>query len=315
MNTLQLVLGVNERLGGNWTSSQLLSVLDDLLMYAVESVVRNTDWMDSVVASVITWYTDNTRRKIASNTKYDPIDALLSFMVASDVDYKMDILRKMGLERGLWFKALRTFLNTCPKETSEIHNAIYLVKPGRSLQVVRRDVQIWYDLAVDMKSMIMEKYMRHVGNHALYLKRKNPAISLDDAVQNLFISLGTAIDKCSSDKGTLTTYVNQWFMSAQSKSRHQEYGLAYTVPDNVRQQFYDGRPSNMYVPLDDLYASGDFDEESSSKPHTEVEGMQSTLHFLKLARHADPTGFARVALKIQELPPFLYPVNTDSSRH
>lgn len=303
-NTLLNVLSVQESIDHNYTSNQLLTVLDTALFYAVEAIVRNTNWFDVVLTSVINWYSENTRRKISSTVqKEDVFSKLISIILSSDPEYKMAQLKKLSLERSLWFKACKVFVNLCPETTNSYHDFQFMKLANGSLYVARRDAQYWLNVASKMKSQIMEKYMRKVGKQAMYSKKKNPDIDLEDAVQNLTVSLSQAIDKCSSDRGTLTTYIDQWFMSAQTKSRGEEYGTAYTIPDTVRKEFYKGRPPNIYVHLDTLVDEGreDMISDIGKDPIDEISTDNLRVHLLLLAKHADPKGYGRFALGIDEI--------------
>lgn len=303
-NTLLNVLSIQETIGSNYTSNQLLTVLDTALFYAVEAIVRNTNWLDVVLSSVINWYSENTRRKISSTLSKDEVfSKLISILLSEDIDYKIEQLKKLSLERSLWFKTCKIFVSLCPDNTSRFHNFQFLKRESGSLYIAKRDAQYWLNVAIKMKSQIMEKYMRSVGKQALYAKKKNPDINLEDAVQNLTVSLSQAIDKCSSDRGTLTTYISQWFMSAQTKSRGEEYGTAYTIPDTVRKEFYKGRPPNIYVNLDYLVSEGkeDLISDTGADPIEEISSTNLRRHLLLLAKHADPDGYGRFAMGLDEI--------------
>lgn len=304
-NTLLNVLSVSESLDVNYTSSQLLSVLDNALFYAVEAIIRNTNWMNLVLSNVITWYSENARRKISSMaTKDEVYGTLISVILSTDPDYKIEKLKELQLERSLWFKSVRMFTINCPEYTTSFHSFQFLKLEEGSLYVARRDALYWLGVAEKMKRQIMEKYMRFVGKQAVYAKRKHPDIDLDDTVQNFTIALSQAIDKCSSDRGTLTSYINQWFMSAQTRSRGEEYGTAYSVPDSVRKEFFKGRPSNIYVSFQDLLKDGESDNilpQYANDPVNDIENEDDRAHILRLARHADPLGYARFQLGLKEI--------------
>lgn len=308
-NTLLNVLSVQENIDQNYTSSQLLSVLDQCLFYAVEAIVRNTNWLNMVLSNVVTWYCDNTRRKISSNAsnRDEVFSKLISVMLSTDIDYKLEQLRLLQLERSIWFRACRMFVENCPEHTTHIHNFQFQKLHDGSLFTARRDALYWLGVAEEMKKSIMLKYMRHVGKQAAYAKKKNPDIDLDDTVQNFTVALSQAIDKCSPDRGTLTTYINQWFMSAQARSRGEEYGIAYVIPDSYRKEFFNGKPSNLYVSIHDLMKEGGDDilPQGSNDPVNDIQDESDRHHILKLAKHADPKGYARFSLGLTEILPEL----------
>lgn len=306
-NTLLNVLSVQENIDTNYTSSQLLSALDLALFYSIEAIMRNTNWLNIILSKVVTWYCDNTRRKISSNTnnRNEVFSKLISIMLSTDIDYKLEQLRALHLERSIWFRACRMFIDACPEYTTHLHNFKFLKLSGGSLYIARRDAAYWLSVAEEMKKSIMLKYMRHVGKQASYAKKKNPDIDLDDTVQNLTVALSQAIDKCSSDRGTLTTYINQWFMSAQARSRGEEYGIAYVIPDSYRKEFFSGKPSNIYVSIHDIMKEGSDDiiPQVKNDPVDGIEEDSTRLHILRLAKHADPKGYGRFYLGLNEILP------------
>lgn len=305
--TLHALFSVKEGLTENHTSDQLLTVLDNLLYLAVDSVVRHTNWLDLTISNLITWYTDNTRRKIASNVadKSEVFDCLVTILMSRDPDFKMKVIRSMQMERSFWFRFLRIFVESCPDHTSSFHDFIFLTRSGGSLKIAKRDAAYWYNNAVKMKRLIMEKYLRYVGKQAVYAKKKNPELNLDDCVQNFSIALMQAVDKCSSDKGTLTTYISQWLFSAQSKSKNESYGIAYTIPDNKRKEYASlglSSPSNYYVPIQDVVNDeGEVGESYTYSPTQAVDSEDYSRHILKLAKHADPVGYGRYLLGLSEI--------------
>jgi hypothetical protein len=204
----------------------------------------------------------------------------------------------MEMERNVWMSSCKMFASA-PIDCNPLNSnrVFYKERCGKDLWVAVRDVSYWLGKAHEMKSRIMEKYLRFTLTMAnSYYKNSHTSIDLDDLIQNFTLAVSKAIDKCSVNQGTLTSYIQQWMRSAQNSSASgHEYGIAYSVPQASRKSFLDGRSPNIYVPIDDeevlMVASID----------TSVEDQSQLNHIRLLAKHADPRGFARLQLGIQEI--------------
>ena len=281
--------GVKEVLSDNFTSSQLLGSLDILLFNALDSVIEHTDWLDLVIGKVILWYGDNKKRKLSPIPKDDFMEYCFLFL-CSDVSGKQRIIRLLEMERNVWISSLKLFTqSTTSTDPLDPMRVAYRQKPNGDLWVANRDVTYWLDKALEMKKRIMEKYMRYTITMArAYYKGASTDIDLDELIQNFILAVSKAIDKCSTNHGTLTAYIGQWMRSAQNSSASgHEYGVAYIVPHSMRKQFAQGRVPNIYVTIDSE------EVQSVTEEDTSIEDESENRKIRLLAKHADPTGLAR----------------------
>ena len=281
--------GVKEVLSDNFTSSQLLGSLDILLFNAIDCIIEHTDWLDLVVGKVILWYGDNKKRKLSPIPKDDFLELCFLFL-CSDTGGKQKIVRRLEMERNVWISSLKLFCHsTTSLDPLDPMRVAYKQKPNGDLWVANRDVTYWLDKALEMKKRIMEKYMRYTVTMArAYYKGSNTDIDLDDLIQNFILAVSKAIDKCSTNHGTLTAYIGQWMRSAQNSSASgHEYGVAYSVPHSLRKQFSVGRVPNIYVPMESA------EVQSVTEEDTILEDESERLKIRLLAKHADPSGLAR----------------------
>jgi hypothetical protein len=294
---------VTETIGENYTSSQLLSVLDSLIFYALDAIIDHTSWLDLVVGNVLVWYGDNRKRKLSPLPKHQVLERCFLFVTTPSKEHKKELIRVMELERSLWFNACRLFTEgageALSREMPDRLRIAYMENHDGDLYVAVRDCLYWIQVAQEMKRRIMEKYMRFTVTMAnAYMKGANTRIDLDDLIQNFVLAVSKAIDKCSANQGTLTSYIQQWIRSAQSSSSSShEYGVAYSVPPAIRKQFTDNRRvPNIALPLDCDEAI----TKATPGPEELCENEDEIQKIRLLAKHADPSGLARLYHGIQE---------------
>jgi hypothetical protein len=311
--SLDTLKTVKERLDHNYTSYQLLTVLDKLLWKALWPIVCNTEFIDRVLANVLGWSSSNPRRKLSSLPKERFTTYVVAYLAADDPRTKFRVLKRMRLERNILFHVLDRFNRLCdsyPRTTTpppSIINSVRATQPNR-LWFASRESCYWHQQASDFKSMIVEKYMRFVMMEAqsFYQQQRqhNPHLTfdLDDIAQNFILTVSKAIDKCDAQQGTLTSYIQNWIKDAKGNpSLRGEYGIAYTIPASQRRSIAlseKDKTVNISISL----ACEDLNElESVSNTEQEYERQQLTDTIRLLAKRADPLGISRMFLGVQEI--------------
>jgi hypothetical protein len=303
---------VNEQLSHNYTSYQLLSVLDKLIWKAMWPIINSTNYFDRVLASVLAWSAVNPRRKISSLPRDRLTTYAVAFLASEDPKMKMRILRKMRLERNIPLFVIDRFLaltdgHPVEKPEPELIDAL-CIKDLQNLWFAVRECGYWRQHAIDFKGMILEKYMRLVMMEAqMFYKQQrtnNPHLNfdLDDIAQNFVLAVDKAVNKCDAHQGTLTSYIQNWIKDAKGNPQLRgEYGIAYTIPASQRRSMAkadDPKAVNISVSIDStemLELASDTDIEK------ELERKQTISHIRLLAKRVDPTGIARMFLGIGEV--------------
>ena len=302
---------IKERLQKNYSSYQLLSTLDNYLFRAAKPIIETTNWLDFTVANVVGWNAMNPRRKISTLDRDVWHRYQFAFLVSDDPVLKYQILRKMRLERNILFTALDRFMSVLPNDPSQIRNPKALVSVGcfnpDELWAAVQECRFWYGLAVSMKGMIIEKYMRLVFVEAVnfhnYQRQLNPALTydLEEIAQNFIANVAKAIDKCDTHHGTLTTYIRNWLQDAKSNPRTRgEYGVAYAIPPSKRKAVAMKEDDTVNIALSMDAESVQLAEAAETAESNLVrnQGLQLTR---QLAKEVDPAGIGRLFLGIQEI--------------
>lgn len=311
-NALDSLKKVKEQLGHNYTSFQLLSVLDQLLWKSMWPILRTTDYFDRVLAIVIGWSATNPRRKLSSLPKERFNTYALAYLAADTPKTKLRILKKMRIERNVLFYVVGKFLDVLrdappARPTAKIVNALS-VFDHEGLWFAARESEYWHQQSIAFKGMIMEKYMRFVMMEAQMFHKQqrhhNPHLNfdIDDIAQNFILAVNKAIDKCDAQQGTLTSYIQNWIKDAKGNPQLRgEYGIAYTIPASQRRAVALS-PKNKAV---NISVSIDSEElrnlRSDSNVEEEFERGRTIKMVRLLAKRADPTGISRMFLGIGEI--------------
>lgn len=314
-NVLGVLKQVKERLPDNYSSHQLLSTLDMLLLHACYPIIERTRFFDRHLGIISGWYSSAARRKIASLPSKDRFTALASaFIVSNDTETRVEIWKKIKLERTIVFWLLNHWLeqmsgwteaiaeNNSEKQRSCERKACFVIHSS-VFQIVQH-VEFWRNKASEFKQMLMEKYMRYVmveaNNFYQYHRTNNPHMQfdLDEVAQDFCLAVSKAIDKCDSEKGTLTSYIQNWLHDA--RTNRSEYGTAFSLPSNQRRAIAKGTSeiNNISISLD-----AEEVQEIASDSDVEEHLFRSTIvtKVQKLAKSVDPLGIGRISLKITEI--------------
>lgn len=303
---------VKENLSGNYTTSQLLQTLDIMLFSAIDEVIDSGQWLDTCVGQILTWYANSRRRKLSSCRKEETLKLLYLFLVVDNEEKKL-LIRRMELDRSIWIFLIQIFLNHSKAAYREIRASDYgkyvmLCEDIRNklrgnnttdFYSVHRNVDMWLREALQFRNWMAEKYMRHVTNQAnSYYRKSSAQLSLDEILQNFMAAVYKAIDKCSSNMGTLTTVVNNEIRGVFTSKRHQiDYGIAYDIPNNFKQQIAATNTTNFSSSLD----SDDALSLSVDGPDALIERLSEIHNFRRVMKKYDKTGVARLSLGVGEI--------------
>lgn len=226
-----------EKIKDNYSSGQLIDVLDELLINAIRPMLESTTWMDSYVANILSWYNTNNKRKISTVPKPKLMTLLTTFLLLTDVDEKIDCLKQMRLERSFLFSALSDWLKLAncyvdavvrweasgrqlvgeESRVKVLRKTLCARKDGRDLHLATLDTAFWEHNAVAFKMAIIEKYHRSMIMEAksVYV-RMDHRLDLEDLIQDMAVVTSKAIDKYDQSRGTLTTHIEWWWTSVKS---------------------------------------------------------------------------------------------------
>ena len=302
--------GVQETIKDNYSSAQYMQVWDELLYNALSPILSCSNIAEIILSDVLHFYTENHRRKISSLKKEEALTNFFLFLAAPS-SMKVKRLMALRLERSVLRLIISSFL-----EKTKLYQELEIEKarnPNNSrtqdfiktieikigfnktedLYSTISTVKFWDNQAATFKNQLLEKYTRLIVTNAQsFYAENNSSMKLDDIIQNLFVFTSRALDKYDSEKGTLTTYIQNWLLHAKNISAVQEDGTAFLLPSAKR-----GEIENISVSIDDKEVLQLEDENS----RIDLESLSIQKRVQLLAKIADPIGLGRLSFGISEI--------------
>ena len=293
---------IKENIGDNWSSSQYTEVLDKLLYESIHAILLTSDFIDNFIAAVIAWYSTNARRKISNVSKDALLTKMFTFLMVDEPDVKLKLIKGMRLERNLWVICISNWLSATSKYR-ETSNFLVEKRSTAKLKYLKRvelsvkhragsdlysgiaTCSTWFSLYLEFRSYILEKYTRLVITRAQqqYTAMQH-TVELDDIIQVFMLSASKALDKFDLRKGSLTSYIQRWFLNAKNVCWKDAY-RNHTSLDALQEDSH-------YAQL-----------HSDTDVVAEVDRMQTITRVRLLAKRADPIGLGRLTLGIEEVLP------------
>lgn len=259
------LLAVKEQIETNLSSHCLAQTLDDLIFRFMEIAIRDTTFVESTIVELIVHVFTDSRRKLSTVPKQELQDQLFSFIVSEKPDKKQKLLRDARIERSVYFRILEIFIKIAEEYLTELPKALATLEPTPKMLELETQAQsrtnnfhavcsstiFWSKPIYDFRNMIVEKFIRLAkveANKAASNTALN--ISKDDLHKGFIMSMFKAIDKYDSASGTLTNYIQMWFMDAKTNQNYHEEGVAYSIPTQVRRKLLDNGVVNIAQPID-----------------------------------------------------------------
>lgn len=276
------LLCLKERLTENLSSFQIAATLDDLILKALTPILE-TGILEKCLVEVLPFTMSNKRRKFSAMDREDFIDKLFTLIVTTNNSNKIAIIKELRLERTIYFTTFKLFFNATEQLDANFQaytsSPLYsreesiayenLLNMASSLNMSinqmisrRQEALYWYNLAIQFKQMVTEKFVRLAYVEASKaITSTNLNISKSDLFRDLIMSISKAIDKYDSAEGPLTNYIKWWFMDAKNNAQgSHEYGIAYKIPIAQRRKLLESGAINMTVELNEQISSETPDE-------------------------------------------------------
>ncbi len=278
-----------ETIRENLSSYQYLKILDDLIYNSLFCIIEGTRFTESFFSQILGWQTLNPKRKICGVGKEKLSAYIVTFLLLDSPVKKLEILKRIRFDRTILLECLRTWLSTLDgyKELSieeptiqglrklAKYHSVSLVRDNHSVHSTFTQTEYWFMKANEFKTLILEKYNRLCLNAAQrdYVELQGK-VNLDDIIQTyLFVAL-KAIDRCDTNKGVLTSFIQTWLLSAKN-----------VVIDK-------------YIDKQDNTSIEEIEDVAIEVPEDKTELVLSVKLIAKIF---DPEGYGRLSLGIQDV--------------
>jgi hypothetical protein len=308
---------IKEAIPTNLTSFQYLSVLDDLVYKAVFPIIEGTRFVDTYLAQVLGWQTQNPKRKTSGVGRQIFTAQITLYFLVDDPKPKLKIIQKLRLDRAILFELIRRWSSMAceieelglahptPENIMRLHelHAVCNVRRGYSLHSIYTHSNYWYREAARFKTRILEKYTRLCLNTAQrdYVQLGH-RIDLEDIIQVYLLTASKAIDKCDTEKGVLTTHIQNWLLSAKNVvianhlQGHQQHNKRSSTDPHHPHPHSGALVGSLMesVPLEDI-------ESMAAEESDEQQSIENVASVRKIAKGFDPSGVARILMGITEV--------------
>lgn len=258
----------------NLSDGQIDWLLDDLIRRAITPLARTSDFLQQLSADVFKQsFTDN-RRKVSPVDRDKCYSLLFEILNTDDPELHVRNFMDAKIERNLTHEALvkitqyedeyrrlyadQSINNTSIPRVEAIHR-IFGVRSPDDFCVALAEASYWtseYEAFRNSIVMSFDKLARATTNSII---RNTPlVIDKDDMYKNMMMGAQRAVDKFTSMKGTLASYVRLWFRNSHTNPAFaHEYGTSMSVSAGERRRLTNkinsgqSATSNLSVALDE----------------------------------------------------------------
>lgn len=238
-----------ERLKKHLSGAQLESLLNYYIYKTLEPIVQ-TLWFKNQVSLLICKSFKDTKIKISTNKERNEVIIYLYNLISTiDKGEILFLLKTSNLDRGYLKDIAQKFIeitdvllqNDIIYQRSLLHNEIDTTSAntlsslsdyfqGLSLSFListNKEVKYWFNKYLEFKELVAEKYYRFAYQQALSLAlHKQSSIDKDCLFKSFLMAIDTALDKYTSERGTLTSYIHLWFKSTMVNPKF-DYEMGY----------------------------------------------------------------------------------------
>jgi len=218
----------------NLSSKTALTLLDDFLFEIYSPILRHTHLLDEWIIQMVAYNLQNHRRKLS----YLDRDDLTQKLYAAYTTKNPQLIREAKLDRGLLMKLLSDCIAILRDYRSKDEKCLCLDEFSQTCSIIYPTCNAYLDMYLELFHIIQGKYKKLAYREALRASR-NTAIFVDknDIHGNYNLATIRAINKCDAEKGTLTSYIQNWWLNARNNPEFDhEYNTAYKLPSAIRRQ-------------------------------------------------------------------------------
>jgi len=254
------------------SGSQVESLLDFFLFQTIEPLLQ-TLWFKNELALIANSLVRDAKRKTTRNSKKDTLNFLSNIIASLDKKEIIEQLKLASLDRELLsdladsfnqkvailLEEEENFFSSLNKNQydSKSSNTIleledYFGLSRNFLVKVGKEVKFWYDKYIQFKYLIISKYYRLAFKCAKITKLNKPNTDVDCLFKSLILAVDTALNKYTSGKGALTSYIQLWFKSTIVNPKYDfEMGRPFRLSNYGKQKIIDIGSSPNAISIDD----------------------------------------------------------------
>lgn len=221
---------ISNQLSGN----QVEALLNYFLLQAIEPICQ-TLWFKNEIAKVLNFSIRDSKSKVTSKEKHQALNDLFCLIQQFNKEDILVGIQLASFDRGFLQTILDRFVQAIAilsDKDIQMHRALvagqfdlhamdlivslenYFQQIDHNTLInIGKQVNYWFDLYIQLKNILAGKYYLYAFKYAKIAKMKRPHIDMDCLFKSLLMSIGKALDKYTSERGTLSSYVQYWFKS------------------------------------------------------------------------------------------------------
>jgi len=261
------------------SGGQIDWILSHLLKKAIDPLAKASQFVRRLAGEIICQPFTDGRRRVSAVPKKKANCHLFAAMCSRNPTVQVTHLMSAQVERNLIHSALVNISNYADRYCTEVINSAKSVDISLFVESVNRKIggkssdlffaiseaSYWVAEYEKLRNTIIMQFENLARSTTDSIVRGTVlAIDWDDMYKNMMLGVQRAIDKYSSDKGTLISYVRMWMRDAHTNPQFQhEYGNSFSVSAGERRRITntinagDYAISNLSVEMDEASTSAD----------------------------------------------------------
>lgn len=243
------------------SGNQIETLLNYFLLKALYPITQ-TLWFKNELALLIIDMIHNAKRKSARKPRLDSINNIFNAITSLENNEILTQLKESSIDRNLISHIINNFceqsnllIDNEEEFFRSLNNGDFNLKSSNDIMTIEnsffglpktfliktnKEVSFWFFKYLKFKELILSKYYRLAFKCAKMTKFNKPNVDEDCLFKSLILSMNTALDKYTAEKGTLTSYIQLWFKSTIANPRYDfEMGRPFKLSNYGKQKMID----------------------------------------------------------------------------
>jgi hypothetical protein len=231
----------------HYSTPLIVDTLNEYISNCAELLFKYSGHFRAQMTCLISVYQTDHRKQLSS---YSFEDNQIAFMTAN-VNFDYTPIRNLYIDRSVIFSQVNSFIKdleylvkleikSVKLKKRRIIKDFLLRKEFFELSidplVLLNAAKAWLELYIHFRNSIINNYRKFAFSKSMELSSRSQVyLDPNEVWMNFMLAVNRAIDKCDKKAGTLTSYIQQWFLNAKSSPefRH-EYGNVYYLPSSQK---------------------------------------------------------------------------------
>jgi hypothetical protein len=231
----------------HYSTPLIVDTLNEYLSNSAELLFKYCGRFRAQLMCILSVYQTDHRKQLSS---YSIEENQIAFMKAvSTFDYQP--IKELYLDRSIIYSQVKAIsrdlfelvqLETKAIKTGKkkLYKDFLTFKKEFEITIdpliLYNSVKSWLDLYITFRNSIIQNYVKFAFSKSMEVVAKSQVyLDPNETTHNFLLAVNRAIDKCDKKAGTLTSYIQSWFLNAKSNAEFDhEYGNVYHLPNSQK---------------------------------------------------------------------------------